>query len=78
MMYADDFLADTAAPMARIMAEQGHQAILLQFPDIGRGHSNSLIHWDWMVGCMEMVPACSQECSELLSLVLRTGQGGRQ
>ena len=46
MMYADDFLSDTAAPMARIMAEQGHQATLLQFPDIGRGHSNSLIHWD--------------------------------
>lgn len=64
MAYRDDFLFDTAAPMAERMIREGHEADLLHFADIGRGHSNPLNPWDWMVGCMGVTAPCSAACAE--------------
>lgn len=67
MAYRDDFLFETASPMASRMMMEGHAATLLHFPDIGRGHSNPLQPWDWIVGCLGVVPPCSAQCAEAVS-----------
>ena len=72
MAYADDFLFETAAPMAREMTAAGHLATLLQFPNIGRGHSNPLLHWDWLVGCMGVNESCSEACSNAVVQCMET------
>ena len=74
MAYTDDFLFETAAPMANAMASEGHSATLLQFPDIGRGHSNALMHWDWLVGCMGVVGR-GAACSEAVVDCVEDGAG---
>ena len=63
MAYEDDFLFETVGPMAELMSMEGHSPTLLQFPAIGREHTVSLIHWDWLVGCMGVVESCSAACS---------------
>lgn len=75
MAYVDDFLFETAAPMADAMTTEGHDATLLQFPDIGRGHSEPLLQWDWLVGCMGVGEACSEPCSEAIVACIE-GRGG--
>ena len=61
--YTDDFLFETVPPMAREMAREGHAPTELHFPDIGRGHANPLLHWEWMMGCMQVVEACDDACA---------------
>ncbi|MAI78289.1 MAG: hypothetical protein CL917_05065 [Deltaproteobacteria bacterium] len=63
MAYEDDSLVETTAPMANLMTTEGHDATLLHFPDIGRGHTEPLMSWDWIVGCMGVVESCSPACS---------------
>ena len=72
MAYQDDFLFETTAPMAELMSVEGHTATLLQFPAIGREHSQSLIHWDWLVGCMGVVEACSSTCADAMVACMDT------
>jgi hypothetical protein len=63
MAYEDDFLFGTAEPMYELMTAEGHDATLLQFADIGRGHAGPLNGWAWKVGCLGLTDACAPECS---------------
>jgi hypothetical protein len=60
--YADDFLFETAEPMYEAMTAEGHDATLVQFSEVGRGHSDPLNAWAWKVGCLGLTDACTQEC----------------
>ena len=62
--YEDDFLFETTEPMYEALRETGHHGRLLQFKDIGRGHSNPYNEWAWMMSCMGVVEKCTNECSD--------------
>ena len=66
MAYEDDFLFPTARPMYDRLALEGHDATLLSFPNVGRGHSSPLQEWEWVVSCLEISEACTSACSDAL------------
>ena len=63
MAYEDDFLFPTARPMYDRLVLEGHDATLLSFPDIGRGHASPLQEWAWIVSCLGISPMCNVACS---------------
>ncbi len=62
--YLDDSLAETAEPMYQALSDEGYDATLVLFPNIGRGHSSPYNDWAWKVGCLEVVPHCSPNCAQ--------------
>ena len=64
MAYEDDFLFPTARPMFTRLLAEGHDATLLSFPEIGRGHSGPLQEWEWIISCLNVTAECSDTCSD--------------
>ena len=73
--YEDDFLVATTRDMYATLSSRGqHEVAMLEFP-AGRGHSTPLQLSAWIVGCLGIVPACSDEC-ERWFLAECVGEGG--
>ena len=74
MAYEDDILFATARPMFTRLGDEGHDATLLSFPDVGRGHANPLQAWAWMVSCLDITPPCDAACSGALVACMADGE----
>ena len=73
--YEDDFLVATTRDMYATLSSRGqHEVAMLEFP-AGRGHSTPLQLSAWIVGCLGIVPGCSDEC-ERWFLAECVGEGG--
>lgn len=73
MAYEDDFLSETAEPMYDALIAEGHDATLLQFPDIGRGHAAAYEEWPWIASCLEVTPTCSSTCEQSFETCMGAG-----
>ncbi|KAK3254808.1 hypothetical protein CYMTET_35990 [Cymbomonas tetramitiformis] len=65
MMYTNDFLSGTDDHMYDYLITEGHDARLLKFEpaeNIAGGHSAPQQQYDWLVGCLGITAACTQEC----------------
>lgn len=70
MMYTNDFLSGTDDYMYGYLITEGHDARQLKFspaPNIQGGHAPPQQQYDWLVGCLGITAACTQECEASFS-----------
>ena len=71
--YSNDCLNSTTGPMWEASSLEAHDTTVLIFEPnstegINGGHSEPRNPYDWIVGCLGVIPACSVECESAFTL----------